>query len=673
MKNSKILITQSALSSFGGSEIVTLELASFLKQSEAEVTVFTWFFAEPIKNIFVKRGIKVIDSEVDLKPSDFDLVWVNHQVIPASFVKYLVVPVRTRFFFYHMSALSNLAIEQPYLGNLEEFLSEKSLFVSKEALEAQTSLFPELRERAEIFYNSIPVEFSRDIDVNIDIKLQKELKNVLIVSNHVPTEVIEVKKLLENKLINVEIIGKDATPKLITPEIISSYDLVLSIGKTVQYCLGIGVPIYVYDHFGGPGFLDENNFKKAEERNFSGRGFKKKTPEKIIKEILEDLEKARTFQKKNLKKFRGKYGIEQQISRVFNEEKIVNSSIRKEDVGKYSALLQIAKEKVVAENFLNHQKTYNETLVAEKNILENKVRDLEELTRAMNNSKVVKIVKFFKKKDKLLPNDYHLHYKTVPAKIKGLKIVGLIREKNESLILNDTLEELEKVVDGFIVLDDNSNDDSVKIARRHKKCLAIIQHTKTVGGDRSMEESIHRELLLKVARLYNPKWLFYQDADERLDGPENVRKFLLENLENDRILGIRVSLFDAYMTKEDSSPYISGKLYNFRKKFGQERRDILMFWKNIPEATFMDFQDQREPNRIPSDKVVTKFFIQHYGKALSVEQWEETCEYYCKYFPQYAEKWAARRGKAIHENKSDFNTTLKTWNELKRTGGIKIN
>lgn len=38
--------------------------------------------------------------------------------------------------------------------------------------------------------------------------------------------------------------------KSITLEILSQYDVAITIGKTVQYCLVMGVPVYVYDKFG---------------------------------------------------------------------------------------------------------------------------------------------------------------------------------------------------------------------------------------------------------------------------------------------------------------------------------------------------------------------------------------------------------------------------------------
>lgn len=49
----------------------------------------------------------------------------------------------------------------------------------------------------------------------------------------------------------------------------------------------MGVPVYVYDYLGGPGYLTEANFSLAERNNFSGRGFEKKTSDELLKEIKE--------------------------------------------------------------------------------------------------------------------------------------------------------------------------------------------------------------------------------------------------------------------------------------------------------------------------------------------------------------------------------------------------
>lgn len=272
----------------------------------------------------------------------------------------------------------------------------------------------------------------------------------------------------------------------------------------------------------------------------------------------------------------------------------------------------------------------------------------------------------------VLPKDY-LEITTPHRKIRKPRVIGLIRERNEALILKDTLDELAKIVDAIIVFDDASTDESAAIALEHPKVVSVFLNRVWQNiKDRSNEESIQREAILQAAMKLKPKWILYQDADERFESPEKIREFMLDNVKNPEISSITFTLYDAYMTKKDFAPYTGGKLFGFRKMFGIERREIPMAWKASKKIYFPDNVLARVPTGIEADKSVVKFFVQHYGKCLSVEQWEETCDYYAKYFPEYAEKWKNRKGKGVHGTKSDFGTPLKTWTEVKKDKSVLI-
>ncbi len=250
---------------------------------------------------------------------------------------------------------------------------------------------------------------------------------------------------------------------------------------------------------------------------------------------------------------------------------------------------------------------------------------------------------------------------------RQIEILGIIRERNEAEILKDTLDHLAGHVDGIIVLDDASTDESAKVAQNHPAVLEVIIKKTWRKESREWEETADRNTLVKRGCAYNPTWFFYADADERFEG--RIKEFLKKDAKS--VDGIRISLFDAYITKGDSQPYKPGnELMNFRKKFGIERRDILMIWRNKKSINFSR-PDAREPRGVADNKIITKFFCQHYGKSLSIAHWEETCNYYIKYFPKYRDKWSLRLGHAIHE-KSDFNTKLYGWEEVK-SKGVRIN
>lgn len=265
-----------------------------------------------------------------------------------------------------------------------------------------------------------------------------------------------------------------------------------------------------------------------------------------------------------------------------------------------------------------------------------------------------------------LPNNHDQRFKLITSsnRIIRPKIIGLIRIRNESLVLKDTLDHFSLNTDGVILLDDSSTDNSVAIALAHKCVIGVIINTEW-SKERAEEETIHRELLRSTATSLKPSWLFYADADERFEG--DIKDYLHNEVPS-TVDGIRISLFDSYITENDKKPYQGGSLKDFRKYYGVECRNILMIWRNKKSYTFRGL-DAREPSEIPNNKIITKFSCQHYGKSISIQQWEDTCNYYINNFPMYSEKWKLRVGKAIH-TKSDFETKLMTWEKVKNNANI---
>ena len=245
------------------------------------------------------------------------------------------------------------------------------------------------------------------------------------------------------------------------------------------------------------------------------------------------------------------------------------------------------------------------------------------------------------------------------------QLICLLRVRNEELILQDTLNHLALFCDAIICYDDDSIDNTFNILEKHEKVIAIIRNFNWLSSpeDRIKCETLHRLALLNLAKRFQPEWIFCCDADERYVG--NIREFI-NSKEACSIDVVRVSLFDAYITADDKDAYKKGMpLLNFRKCFGPERRDIIMLWRaNFEDIIFVG-TDSREPIYGSGRKCVTRFYCQHYGKSLSIEHWEETCNYYINHFPYkpYGEKWERRKGKAVH-TESDFGLPLYQWGKL---------
>ena len=145
-----------------------------------------------------------------------------------------------------------------------------------------------------------------------------QLRSIAVVSNHVPEEIAGLERLATDEGIAFRTFGRAGDDYLrITPETLTRFDAVISIGKTVQYCLAAGLPVFVYDHFGGPGWLTETNIHRAESRIYSGKcTYNRRPPERIWGELKEGFAAAQAFHASRQAWAIERYGIGQQIHRL---------------------------------------------------------------------------------------------------------------------------------------------------------------------------------------------------------------------------------------------------------------------------------------------------------------------------------------------------------------------
>jgi len=234
-------------------------------------------------------------------------------------------------------------------------------------------------------------------------------------------------------------------------------------------------------------------------------------------------------------------------------------------------------------------------------------------------------------------------------------IVGLTRIRNEEDIIQDTLDHMAEFCERIYVFDDASTDRTVDICKAHPKVGKVLVNPQW-RRDRLTEEYRNRQMLLEMARDDSPKarWFVYMDADERIDWD-------FKGYESYDAVAMR--LFDYYIAEGDKD-----KPYTEREYLGPEYRTIKMMFRNRPDAKYYR-RDQREIAFL-SGKVETleAGYVKHYGKAISLEEWEKTCDYYWLNFPEpYRSKWLKRKGHAVH-TESDFGRPLITWDEKEKKG-----
>lgn len=140
-----------------------------------------------------------------------------------------------------------------------------------------------------VFHNSCT--FQKDV-----FELKQTLNRVAIVSNHPPQELLELPSLDHN--LHFDYYGSAAKVEMLNDSILSKYDVIITIGYTVVFAVSAKVPVYIYDHFGGDGYLDADNYASNSYYNFSGRpACSKKNASTILKELKDDFPSALdTFQ-----------------------------------------------------------------------------------------------------------------------------------------------------------------------------------------------------------------------------------------------------------------------------------------------------------------------------------------------------------------------------------------
>jgi O-antigen biosynthesis protein len=259
LKGRRALVACQSFSGFSGSEIVTLELAEALSLAGASVTITAANVGGPIDSWLARAGIPV--TAIDgLTSGSYDLLWVHHWPVWARLAE---LQIEARRIVY--SCLSPFEPRElpPLTGRALHLYAANS----EETRARLVDDFGLPTERVVLFLNSAPQPF-----FGLSLPNRRgTIERLAIVSNHVPAEIKELADLLRGDGVVVEVIGDGARYERVTTDLLVGFDAVITIGRTVQYCLAAAVPVFVYDRFGGPGWLTEANWQLAERFNFSGR------------------------------------------------------------------------------------------------------------------------------------------------------------------------------------------------------------------------------------------------------------------------------------------------------------------------------------------------------------------------------------------------------------------
>lgn len=291
-KREKWLLATHHLLDYSGSEVVTLEMSEELQRRGVEVSVFAQVTNPQFLNSSVKRDVQIILDPSDINLRDFDVVYCQHQTASQFMydqdIDFLTSASRPIFVFNHLSPYEPFEAPGPFI---EQIFADIIMCNSRETQDA-LARFGARFEGAEIFQNPSPPSFEITRSVP-----RADLTSIISISNHLPAELSEAFELLQNEGLHVTQVGRRSGQKRIGVNDLTGHNAVVTIGKTVQQAFRAKVPVFCYDHFGGPGWLTAENIQSAEGYNFSGRCCsQKRSAQQLVKELREGFSSAFVFE-----------------------------------------------------------------------------------------------------------------------------------------------------------------------------------------------------------------------------------------------------------------------------------------------------------------------------------------------------------------------------------------
>ena len=291
----KILMTNAYIKDYTGSEVDTVSIANYFVENGYCVDIFTLDKGYPLLKS-VDHRVRVIDYlENDELNDRYDYIWAHHYPL----LDFLLFDKKIKAKYIHYLSLSSYANYEAY----PDYYQSLSL-VSTLSYEAKEQNRIEGYDNK--YFNIFP-NYIMEKELKVLHNAKNKIESICVVSNHVPNEVERIKAIFEKKGISVDIYGKKHIYKLVSADLLLQYDVIISIGKTINLGIALGIPCYVYDHFGGDGYITKKNINNSFKFNFSGRYSRCKYSdielvENIIQgygECLKDIEECQKFAKEH--------------------------------------------------------------------------------------------------------------------------------------------------------------------------------------------------------------------------------------------------------------------------------------------------------------------------------------------------------------------------------------
>lgn len=178
-----------------------------------------------------------------------------------------------------------------------------------------------------------------------------------------------------------------------------------------------------------------------------------------------------------------------------------------------------------------------------------------------------------------------------------MKLVAILRIKNEILHIERCLSRLSELVDEIVILDNGSTDGTLEVYPRFKKVVQLLQ---TEGFD----EGRDKIMLLDAARERKADWVLWLDGDELLEQAftrNQINKYMTSGINK-----IAFRLVNFWLT--DTKFRVDGRFFQY------SLYPRVRMWRNVQGAHFRDRKIHNgEIEGVPGRVKVVPYRLLHYG------------------------------------------------------------
>ncbi len=178
-----------------------------------------------------------------------------------------------------------------------------------------------------------------------------------------------------------------------------------------------------------------------------------------------------------------------------------------------------------------------------------------------------------------------------------MKLVAILRIKNQMLTLDDCISRLSDLVDEIVVLDNGSTDGTLEAYKKFPKIVKILQ---TEG----FNEGRDKIMLLDEAKKLNPDWILWIDADEVFE--KHLTREILNSYMNSKYNRVAFRMCNFWLSQERCRYDHEYYLYTLHPQRSM--------WRNMPSAYFKDLVIHNGDIMGVSGKAyISPYRIKHYG------------------------------------------------------------